>query len=143
MPTLKLDLLVDGDPAAVWAAVGGFTSIAEWHPEVQACEPGQDDQGRQLRTITYKNGQQVVERLVRMDDVTQGYLYAIDKGKLPVRFFNGQFQVYGNRGLSHIVWTMDFDVVEGYPEERALAIMDGILQSARPGLEARASARPS
>lgn len=137
MPTLKLDLLVDGDPADVWAAVGGFASIAQWHPEVQSCESGQDDQGRQLRTITYKNGQQVVERLVRRDEATQGYLYAIDKGKLPVRFFNGQFLVYGNRGQSHIVWTMEFDVVEGYPEERALGIMDSIMQSAVPGLKAR------
>jgi hypothetical protein len=46
--------------------------------------------------------------------------------------------VYGSGGQSHIVWTGEFDVVPGFPEERAMSIMDGILQSAAPGLKAKA-----
>ena len=49
----------------------------------------------------------------------------------------GEVQVVGNAGQSRINWTATFDVVEGIPSERALAIVDGILQSAAPGLIAK------
>ena len=137
MYNAKLDIAVNTGPDEVWALMGPFASLAQWHPEVTSCEESQNDKGETLRTITYKNGQQVIERLLQHSDETRGYAYTIEKGKMPVRSFRGEVQVVGNAGQSRINWTATFDVVEGIPSERALAIVDGILQSAAPGLIAK------
>lgn len=137
MPSLKLDLLVNRDPDEVWKEIGDFHSIAEWHPEVASCEAGTDENGKTLRTLTYSNGHKIVERLGRLDEASRSYTYGVAAGKLPAVGFLGQFMVYGNAGQSHIVWTAEFDVPPGFPEERAIGAIDGILQSAAPALKAK------
>lgn len=137
MHNAKLDLAVNSDPDTVWALVGPFASLADWHPEVTGCVESTNDKGQTLRTITYKNGQQVIERLVQHSDATRGYAYTIEKGKMPVTEFRGELQVVGNAGQSRIQWSATFEIVEGLPAERAIGIVDGILQSAAPGLVAK------
>jgi len=137
MHTVKLELSVNSGPDVVWALIGSFASLANWHPEVTSCVESTNDKGQTLRTITYKNGQQVTERLIQHSDATRGYAYAIEQGKMPVREFRGEVQVVGNAGQSRIQWSATFDIIEGVPVERAVSIVDGILQSAAPGLIAK------
>lgn len=140
MYTAKLDLPVNSSPDKTWALIGPFGSIAQWHPEVTSSVESQNDKGQTLRTITYKNGQQVIERLVSHSDATRSYAYTIEKGKLPVSEFRGEVQVVGNGEQSRINWTATFEVVGGIPPERATSIVDGILQSAAPGIVAKLGA---
>lgn len=137
MHTLTFDHLVNSPPDAVWALVGPFGSVAEWHPGVTACVLSQDAEGRTLRTLTYANGKQGIERLISHDDAARSYHYTVVGGALPVQFFNGQFQVVGNAGQSRVRWTATFEVPAGAPEERVVAILDSILQAAGPGLTAK------
>jgi len=140
MYTAKLDLAVNSGPDVVWALIGPFASLAQWHPEVTSCEESQNEQGQTLRTVTFNNGQKVVERLTHHSDATRGYAYTIEKGKLPVSEFRGEVQVVGTAEQSRINWTATFEVVPGFPVERAVGIVEGILQSAAPGLTAKLNA---
>jgi len=137
MHTAKLELSVNSSPEKTWALIGPFASISQWHPEVTSSEESQNDNGQTLRTITYKNGQQVIERLVSHSAATRSYAYTIEKGKLPVSEFRGEVQVVGNGDQSRIQWTATFHVLDGIPVDRATSIVDGILQSAAPGLIAK------
>ena len=137
MYTAKVDIAVNQPPAVVWALVGPFASLAEWHPEVTSCEASENDKGQKLRTVTFTNGQVVVECLTKHSDATFSYVYTLDKGKLPVRDFRGELQVIGTDTESLLRWTATFDVIEGIPVERAVGIVQSIFDGARPGLEAK------
>lgn len=134
MSSVKLELPVNTPADQVWSVLGRFDSLAEWHPAVTSCVGGTNDKGQTTRTITYSNGQVVVERLVKRDDATRSYSYTVESGRMPVVGLLGQLIVAGNAGQSRIFWTADFDPVPGIPEERAVGIMEGIVLGAKDKL---------
>lgn len=128
MTAVKLELPVNTPAADVWSVIGRFDSLAEWHPGVTTCVGGTNDKGQITRTITYANGQVVVERLVKHDDAVRSYTYVVESGRMPVRDLLGQLTVAGNDGQARIFWTADFEPVAGIPAERAVAIIESIVR---------------
>jgi len=131
MAFAKLDLLVNSSPAKAWAVVGKFDSPAKWHPFVEEVALSKD--GKQ-RTLYLRNGQEIVERLTLHDDQAMSYHYQLVESGMPVQFCSFQMQVYGMGDQAHIVWSADFDPVDGVSEEEATAMVERMLHSAEPGL---------
>lgn len=92
----------------VWAAVGAFCSIADWHPDVSACELEEDDVTT-YRTYETTDGATFRDQLMSHGADTQSYSYAMVESPLAVTGLIGDFEVGpGPDGTSFIVWQADF-----------------------------------
>ena len=77
-------------PDAVWKKIGDFCGIKSWIPAVSGCVISAD--GKQ-RTVSLKNGGEVVERLDNWDDAKRSYTYSILSGPLPVSDYRSTLSV--------------------------------------------------
>jgi mxaD protein len=77
-PRLKVEesIVINAEPAAVWAAVKGFDSAHTWIPAVEATEATGNDKGA-TRTLTLNGGGTVSEKLKKFDEETMSYMYQI------------------------------------------------------------------
>src|ERR1700754_3113227 len=65
--SLTRSIDVKGDPATVWALIGPYCAIKDWHPAIGACT--EDGKSTPTRTLTTKDGAAVfVERQTARDD---------------------------------------------------------------------------
>lgn len=83
---------IDAAPENVWALVGDFGSLADWHPDVESSEASGDDNtpGSARRELTLDNGESIVESLdsYREDDRRYGYRLAQENiDAVPVSFY--------------------------------------------------------
>ena len=67
---------VAAPPEKVWAIIGNFCGISDWHPAVTQCETGVID-GRSTRTLTLKDGGVLTEAELSRSDERMGYAYTI------------------------------------------------------------------
>jgi len=137
MTDLSRETRLSAPADEVWALVGAFDSLPNWHPAVLSCELGVEDD-RMVRRLVVVGGIRVTERLLRHDDAERKYSYAIsDGGRLPVADFTATFRVtdHGIDGTG-VVWSCSF-VTAGAPEDVAREAMRGILDSGLNALEDR------
>ncbi|MGH6734797.1 MAG: SRPBCC family protein [Methyloceanibacter sp.] len=71
-----------GTPAEVWAVVGEFCAIKNWHPAVAECEQFEEG-GDTYRMLTLGDGGKIKEKLTDKGDT--GYSYEIVESPLPVK----------------------------------------------------------
>jgi Polyketide cyclase / dehydrase and lipid transport len=112
MATLKKDIPVTGNAAAVWQAVRDFGAV---HTKVA---PGfltdlKIDKGD--RIVTFFNGLVARERLVTRDEDNCRLVYAVVEGR--PSHYNAAVQVIPEGDGSRIVWTIDL-----LPDELAPAV---------------------
>ncbi len=76
--------------AAVWAVVGGFFTIHEWHPDIELTEIGEDQTSipELRRILTFAGQPKTVEQLVSMDNEDFHYRYKWHKGAWGERIQN-------------------------------------------------------
>ncbi len=108
MATLRQDVPLDADPAAVWDALRDFGALHERLVRgfVTACE----SDGRE-RVLTFFNGMVVTELLVGVDDEHRRLTYAITEG---FAHYQGTAQVVADDAGCRLVWHVDL-----LPDERA------------------------
>ena len=112
MATLKKDIPVTGNAAAVWQAVRDFGAV---HTKVA---PGfltdlKMDKGD--RIVTFFNGLVARERLVTRDEDNCRLVYAVVEGR--PSHYNAAVQVIPEGDGSRIMWTIDL-----LPDELAPAV---------------------
>ncbi len=128
-PALALEVsksaTVAAKPADLWARIGDFCAIAEWHPAVAACEET-DESGSTVRTLTLEGGGTIRERLIETTDF--GYTYEILESPLPVRNYRSTLSVSDEGDGTRIDWKGSF-VAHDASEADARGVIEGIYQA--------------
>jgi hypothetical protein len=127
---------VGASPAAVWAAIGPFCSIKDWHPAIGQCTT--DGKTPPVRTLVTKDGKATfVETETARDDKAGSYSYKIDSSPLPLTGYVSTISVAANAsGGSTINWTSTFTPASG-KEEAASGAVGGIYQSGLDAIKAK------
>lgn len=103
----------------VWAAIGDFLSIADWHPLIASVEPAEIE-GEPYRHMTTGDGDIFFEKLI---ETGPHYItYAMVEGPLPVSDHRATLSCVAEPGGCHVFWSAYFSPSDG--DER---IADGIV----------------
>jgi uncharacterized protein YndB with AHSA1/START domain len=135
---------IPAPPAAVWALVGEFCAIQNWHPQVQRCIlSGEDDDDgirAQIRGLVVKGAQGTIAEVeTARDEVGMSYSYSFIQGPLPVRAYNATLTVRPNGEGSTVIWSATFDA-DGMSDADAVANITGVFDAGLAGI-VRESAR--
>ena len=98
MATAKAEQKLAASAETVWAAIGAFGSLADWHPAVESLEPGE---GGKLRRLHITGGALFVERLEQHDDHARSYTYTILESPVPVTDYHSTLSVTAEPGGKH------------------------------------------
>lgn len=130
-PSLALDVSksvdVAASPAKVWATIGDFCGIGQWHPAIEKCVLSKDG-GKTLRTLSLKGGGTIVESETARDDKKMDYTYAIVSGPLPVTDYSSTIAVSPKGSGSTVSWKGSFKA-KGAPDAVATDAITGIYDS--------------
>ena len=123
----SLDKSIDiAAPATdMWALIGPFCSIKDWHPAIGQCT---EQSG--VRTLKTKDGKATfVEKETARDDKAMTYTYEIETSPLPVTKYSSTLKVTpkGNN-RSTVEWLSTYTPAEGKDLDAATAI-GGIYQA--------------
>ena len=119
MATLKKDIPVTGNAAAVWQAVRDFGAV---HTKVAPGFLTDLTMDRGDRIVTFFNGLVARERLVTRDEDNCRLVYAVVDGR--PSHYNAAVQVIPEGDGSRIVWTIDL-----LPDELA-PVVGGMMDEA-------------
>ena len=123
-------------PAKVWATIGDFCGIGQWHPAIEGCTLSTKGHAK-LRTLALKGGGTIVERQVSRSEKGMEYTYAIVSGPLPVAQYKSTIKVEKAAAGSTVTWSGTF-VAKGAPDDKATAAIQGIYDSGLAALADRA-----
>jgi hypothetical protein len=132
--TVKKKRDAPGEPTAVWALVGSFCAIKDWHPAVADCETSKEGDVTS-RTLTLKDGSKIKERLTDAEETS--YSYAIVATSLPVKNYKTTLSVEEDEDSpdrSEIHWEATFDA-QGTSEEDARKKIAEILEAGVVGMK--------
>jgi hypothetical protein len=138
--TVKKRTEAPGLPPEIWAIVGDFCAIKDWHPAVADCVLSEDG-GNTVRTLTLKdNGGTIKEKLISKGDLS--YTYEILESPLPIKNYKSKLwlELDDEPDRSVIYWQSDFDAAEGTSDEKAEEILTGILKDGVKGIKQMAIA---
>jgi mxaD protein len=127
---------------AVWKRVSAPCGLAQWHPQVAACEAVNDKQQR----ISLKNGKQLLQEIdeVSASDMTVSYRLSgdIDLEALPVSSLNGKIKVVADGSTAKVVWTARYyraftgnEPPAGQDDESAKTAVDDFVKEGLQGLK--------
>lgn len=135
---------IKADPAKVWGIVKDFGNIHAWHPGVASTKvekKGEDT----FRTLTFKDGGHVYEKLRSIDDASMKIKYEIVEGTLPLTDYNATMTVEkGDKpGESKVTWMGRFyrlyklnpPIPEGQDDATAVKTIEGIFDSGLANLQ--------
>ncbi len=107
MAQVTRSVLLAADPETVWAAIGGFQALADWHPAVASASK-EMIQGTEHRRLALEGGGEILERFLGAD--SRSYAYAIlEPGPLPVRDYRAILSAAeAGEGRSVITWASVF-----------------------------------
>ena len=136
--TVKKRTEAPGLPPEIWAIVGEFCAIKDWHPAVAKCEETKEGDVT-FRTLTLKDGGKIKEKLIGTEDLA--YTYEIVESPLPVKNYKSKLwlEVDDEPDRSIIYWQSDFDA-NGKSDDEAEKIITGILKDGVKGIKAQAIA---
>jgi mxaD protein len=131
---------IKAPPAKVWALVGDFNGMPNWHPAVKASKvekKGTDT----FRTLTLKDGGTIYERLKDKNDTDMRLKYEIVESVLPVNDYYATISVKpgANANESTVEWMARFyrkyklnpPIPAGQDDESAIKAVNGVI---KPGL---------
>jgi len=123
-----------GKPADVWAVVGDFCAIKDWHPAVAECEQVEEG-GDTYRILTLGDGGKIKEKLTDTDDTS--YSYEIVESPLPVKNYKSTLYVGEDDEPDRveIEWEGEFDAADGTSDEEAEKIITGIYNDGVGGIK--------
>ena len=126
---------VAASPDEVWAMVGDFCSIQQWHPAIVACE-AEDKAGTTYRYLKTGDGATFDEQLMQRDDDARSYEYTILESPLPVLSYLSTFSVTPgiDDQTATVVWQSRFTSL-GVEDEEAESIIAGIYEAGLAGIK--------
>jgi hypothetical protein len=123
-------------PAKVWATIGEFCGIADWHPVVEKCELSKKD-GKTIRTLSLKGGGTIVEELVGRSDERHNYTYEILESPLPVADYKSTISVRPEGAGSKVIWVGTFKA-KGADDSKAQSTIAGVYEAGLKGIADKA-----
>ena len=121
---VKKKIGAPGQPPTIWAMVGAFCSIKDWHPVVADCKETKEGDVT-FRTLTLKDGGTIKEKLLESDDTS--YSYEIVESPLPVKNYKAKFWVEEDDkrpDRTTIFWEATFDANGASDDEAKKKISD-------------------
>jgi len=113
----------------VWAVIGNFNALPDWHPAVEKSELQKQDGGT-VRKLSLVGGGSIEEKLQQLDDKSRVYTYSILSGPLPVSNYTATLKVResdSGKGCT-VEWSSEFEA-KGAPESDAVAAISGIYEA--------------
>jgi Polyketide cyclase / dehydrase and lipid transport len=98
-------LSLPADRDAVWAAIGGFGQIAEWHPLIERAELAEIE-GETYRHLTTTDGGLFLERLIEAGP--HHLTYEMVDGPLPASDHRATLSCVAENGGCHVYWSAYF-----------------------------------
>ena len=134
--TVKKRTEAPGLPPEIWAVVGDFCAIKDWHPAVAECVETKEGDAT-FRTLTLKDGGKIKEKLTGTEDTA--YTYEIVESPLPIKNYKSKLwlEVDDEPDRSVILWQSDFDA-NGASDDDAKKIITGILTDGVKGIKQKA-----
>ncbi|MFB6842980.1 SRPBCC family protein [Streptomyces sp. NPDC056361] len=110
--TLVRSTVLAATPDAVWAVIGDFGALAEWHPHLppSSLEEGGDPEVPGAVRVFAVDGRIVArERLLDRDAAARAYRYALlEPVVLPVRDYVGTLAVRPHPGGAEVTWSASY-----------------------------------
>jgi len=141
---VEKSITIKADPAKVWAIVKDFGNIHQWHPGVASTKlekKGEDT----FRTLTFKDGGNVYEKLRSSDDAAMRLRYEIVSGTLPLTDYNAMMTVSKGEkpGETTVTWVGRFyrlyklnpPIPEGQDDATAIKAITAIFDSGLANLQ--------
>ncbi len=136
-------ITINAPAAAVWARMGNFDALKDWHPAVAASAADKGNAEGSVRTVKLKGGGEIVETLQAHDAAGMKYSYrAKQGGALPVTNYSATIQVTAEGSQSVVEWRGAF--YRGFPnndpppdqnDEAAVKAVTGVYQSGLANLK--------
>jgi len=136
---VKKRIEAPGTPSGVWAMVGDFCAIKDWHDAVAECEQFEEG-GDTYRTLTLGDGGKIKEKLTNKGDTT--YSYVIVESPLPVKNYASTLTVGKDDEANTvaIVWVGKFDAADGVEDAKAEEVIAGIYDAGLSKIKEKATA---
>ena len=140
---------IEAPAAAVWARIGNFAALKDWHPAVAESPADKGNDEGSVRQLKLKGGGALTETLESYDAAKMKYSYrAKDGGALPVTNYTSTLSVRADGNRAVVEWRGAF--YRGYPnndpppdqnDEAAVAAITGVYQAGLANLKKLAEAR--
>mgnify|MGYP006272732725 CR=1 FL=1 len=115
----------------VWAVVGGFGAVADWHPSVSE-SPVFEMEGETCRHLALSDGGLFLDALREQGPTS--YRYAVMDGPAALGEARGAFSAVAEPdGGCHVYWSLDFEPADAAAD----AIVAGLIESGLEALRAR------
>jgi carbon monoxide dehydrogenase subunit G len=107
-------IVIQASPDAVWARIGNFAALKDWHPAVADSPADKGNEEGSVRRITLKGGGELIETLESHNPAQRRYSYrAKDGGALPVTNYTSTISVTAEGSGSVVEWRGAF--YRGFP----------------------------
>lgn len=133
---------VNATAEATWKRISAPCGLAQWHPQVTACEVVNDKQQK----LTLSNGKQLLQEIdeVAAAEMTVSYRLSgdIDLEAMPVSSLNGKIKVLAEGGQAKVSWMARYyraftgnEPPAGQDDESAKAAVDAFVKAGLQGLK--------
>lgn len=112
----------------VWAEIGDFGRISEWHPMIKKSEQVEIE-GEPYRHLETVDGELILERLVETGP--HHYAYEIVDSRLPVDGYRALFSCVPEGTGCHVYWSAHFEATDPSADEIVAAIYEEGLRAIR------------
>ena len=139
MASIKVNGVIPGPVAAVWAVAGDFGGIANWVPALKDSNLTPESNGTSvgdMRQCNIDGGPSLVETQTARSDADWTYTYAIPEGPLPMKNYESTIRLEAAGDQTTLEWTATFDPDPG-AEEELTAMVTGVYQAGIDTLKQR------
>ena len=130
MAQVTRSVTLNAAPGDVWALIGGFQSLPDWHPAVET-STRDDIGGVEHRRLGLAGGGELLEKNLGSDTMSVGY--EIIEGPLPLADYKATISVADVGGKAVVVWASTFEGTA----DGAADIVAGIYQAGLDALAAK------
>lgn len=130
MPIVSRSVTLNASFLNVWAHMGGFQSLADWHPAASSVIREKIN-GTEHRRIRLKGGGEILEKL--HDHEVGSYSYSIVESPLPVKNYISNISAAEIQGQTVITWSSSFEGTTDDAED----VVAGIYQAGFDALSKR------
>ncbi|MHA1528152.1 MAG: SRPBCC family protein [Alphaproteobacteria bacterium] len=106
MTLLTRSVTLNAAPGEVWALIGGFQSLPDWHPAVES-STREDIGGVEHRRLGLAGGGEILEKNLGSDTMSVGY--EIIESPLPVADYKATISVADAGGKAVVVWASTYE----------------------------------
>ncbi|HSF95809.1 MAG TPA: SRPBCC family protein [Thermohalobaculum sp.] len=121
-------VLLPQPPEKVWAEIGGFGDVADWHPDVTAAEVFEIE-GETHRHLTIGEGGLTLERLVETGPLH--YTYEIVESPLPLANHRATLSCVAEDGGCHVFWSAMFEPTDPSADDIVTSFYEDGLRALR------------